>query len=295
MSQTVSPSAGRPYGLARTCRALEVARSTVYAARARRAPAADPPEARPEDGVDGRRADGAHPPEPGRVAVPGRGLPQGLGAPAAGRRPHQQSARPAAHARGGLLAPTRAGTPHGPRRTTGPSSRNARRDVGNRRHLLPHRRGHGHHLPRGRPLHRRVRGHPRRPRRHAVRGAGAAAPGSAPALRRPTRPAPRRPGPAARPRQPLHERPVPGRAPLPGHRQQPGLRPASRRATAAPSASSAPSRSSCCGWSASPPSRPYAWRCSPSRSATTALGSSGATATAAPPRSASASRRPPPR
>jgi putative transposase len=36
MSQAVSPSAGRAYGLARTCRALEVARSTVYAARARR-------------------------------------------------------------------------------------------------------------------------------------------------------------------------------------------------------------------------------------------------------------------
>jgi putative transposase len=36
MSQTVSPSVGRPYGLARACRVLEVPRSTVYAARARR-------------------------------------------------------------------------------------------------------------------------------------------------------------------------------------------------------------------------------------------------------------------
>ena len=35
MSQTVSPSAGRPYGLARTCRVLEIARSTVYATQAR--------------------------------------------------------------------------------------------------------------------------------------------------------------------------------------------------------------------------------------------------------------------
>jgi putative transposase len=37
VSRTRSPSAGRPYGLARTCRVLELARSTVYAVRARRA------------------------------------------------------------------------------------------------------------------------------------------------------------------------------------------------------------------------------------------------------------------
>ena len=36
MSRTVSPSAQRPYGLARTCRVLELPRSTVYATRARR-------------------------------------------------------------------------------------------------------------------------------------------------------------------------------------------------------------------------------------------------------------------
>jgi putative transposase len=36
MSQTVSPSSGRVYGLARTCAALDCARSTVYAARGRR-------------------------------------------------------------------------------------------------------------------------------------------------------------------------------------------------------------------------------------------------------------------
>jgi putative transposase len=36
VSQTCSPSTGRPYGLARTCRMLEIARSTVYARRARR-------------------------------------------------------------------------------------------------------------------------------------------------------------------------------------------------------------------------------------------------------------------
>lgn len=37
MSQTISPSAGCPYGLVLTCRTLEMARSTVYAARARAA------------------------------------------------------------------------------------------------------------------------------------------------------------------------------------------------------------------------------------------------------------------
>ena len=36
MSQTSSPSGGRPYGLARTCQILEIARSTVYATRVRR-------------------------------------------------------------------------------------------------------------------------------------------------------------------------------------------------------------------------------------------------------------------
>jgi transposase InsO family protein len=36
VSQTCSPSAGRPYRLARTCRILEIARSTAYARRARR-------------------------------------------------------------------------------------------------------------------------------------------------------------------------------------------------------------------------------------------------------------------
>jgi putative transposase len=35
VSQTLSPSGGRPYGLARACRVLELARSTVYARRAR--------------------------------------------------------------------------------------------------------------------------------------------------------------------------------------------------------------------------------------------------------------------
>lgn len=43
MSQTVSPSAGRPYGLVFTCRVLEQARSTVYALRARASTPPSPP------------------------------------------------------------------------------------------------------------------------------------------------------------------------------------------------------------------------------------------------------------
>ncbi|HEX2681738.1 MAG TPA: hypothetical protein VHQ03_10645 [Candidatus Dormibacteraeota bacterium] len=35
MSRTVSPSAGRRYGLARVCRVWEVNRSTIYAVRTR--------------------------------------------------------------------------------------------------------------------------------------------------------------------------------------------------------------------------------------------------------------------
>jgi len=46
MSQTVSPSAQRPYGLARVCRGWELARSTVYLSRARATGPAAPPAKR---------------------------------------------------------------------------------------------------------------------------------------------------------------------------------------------------------------------------------------------------------
>lgn len=46
MSQTLSPSAQRPYGLARVCRVWELPRSTVYIARGRRTAPARPPERR---------------------------------------------------------------------------------------------------------------------------------------------------------------------------------------------------------------------------------------------------------
>ena len=46
MSQTISPSAGRLYGLVLTCRALEIARSTVYAVKAREGAPPRPPAKR---------------------------------------------------------------------------------------------------------------------------------------------------------------------------------------------------------------------------------------------------------
>lgn len=46
MSQTISPPAARPYGLAFSCRVLEIARSTVYAARARATAPPTPPRKR---------------------------------------------------------------------------------------------------------------------------------------------------------------------------------------------------------------------------------------------------------
>ncbi len=49
MSQTVSPSARRPYGLARVCRVWDLQRSTVYATRSRaRGPAPPPARRRPK-------------------------------------------------------------------------------------------------------------------------------------------------------------------------------------------------------------------------------------------------------
>ena len=50
MGQIASPSVGRRYGLARVCRVLEMPRSTVYAARARRRSPAEPRKRGPTTG-----------------------------------------------------------------------------------------------------------------------------------------------------------------------------------------------------------------------------------------------------
>ncbi len=46
MSQTISPSTGRRYGLALVCRVWEMARSSVYAVRTRRESPAPAPRKR---------------------------------------------------------------------------------------------------------------------------------------------------------------------------------------------------------------------------------------------------------
>ena len=97
MSRASSPSTARRYGTARVCQLWEVPRSTVYERRARASrpvqPAAKrgPKQAWTDAALTERiRADLKCSPGAlalGRqLAVPRRGLPQGLGAAAPGRR-----------------------------------------------------------------------------------------------------------------------------------------------------------------------------------------------------------------
>ena len=298
MSRASSPSAAGRYGTARVCRVWEVPRSTVYARRARARPhRATCGEARTEAGMDGRGADRADSLGARRLAVHRRGLPQGLGAAAPGRSAHLEGPGAAADAGGG---PVRPDPGRAPPRAAQPRRhdhhRAPRRNVGDRRDCLPHHpRGQRYRLHRRRPLHTGVRRHPRGAPRHALRGAGAAAPGAAGTLRRLR--GGRRHGACAapRPRQPVHERTT-SRASCASSASARARRSWPRpRATAAPSASSARSRSSCSGSRRSRRSSSCASRCSRSKTATTRLGSSSATATVPRPPFARRSRRAPER
>ncbi len=53
MGRAASPSVGRRYGLVRACRVLEIPRSTVYAARARRLAPCPPPARGARTGGEG--------------------------------------------------------------------------------------------------------------------------------------------------------------------------------------------------------------------------------------------------
>jgi len=92
MSQTTSPGAGRPYGLARMCRVLEFSRSTLYAQQARKTAKAVPPHpARqgPKTQDLGCRPPGSHSRRSGGLALRRRRPSQGLGAIARPlRHPH---------------------------------------------------------------------------------------------------------------------------------------------------------------------------------------------------------------
>ena len=115
MGRAASPSTGRRYGLARVCRALEIPRSTVYAARTRRLAPGVPRKRGPKTAftdaelTDQIRAVLARSPFVGEGyrKVWARLRLQGL---RASKRRVLRLMR--AH---GLLAPTRAGRPHGPR------------------------------------------------------------------------------------------------------------------------------------------------------------------------------------
>ena len=254
-------------------------------------------EARTEAGMDGRGADRADSLGARRLAVHRRGLPQGLGAAAPGRRTHVEGPGAAADAGGG---PARPDPGRAPPRAAQPRRhdhhRAPRRNVGDRRDCLPHHpRGQRYRLHRRRPLHTGVRRHPRGAPRHALRGAGAAAPGAAGTLRRLR--GGRRHGACAapRPRQPVHERPLPGRAALPRHPLEPVVRGRARgqrlRRALHPHAQGAAAlgRDVRDGRAAAPRAAPR------SKTATTRLGSSSATATVPRPPFARRSRRAPER
>ena len=89
MSRASSPSSGRRYGMARVCQLWEVPRSTVYARRARASRPAQPAAKRGPNGAATDAALTEQIPRRARpLAVHRRGLPQGLGAAASGRRAH---------------------------------------------------------------------------------------------------------------------------------------------------------------------------------------------------------------
>ena len=118
MSQTTSPSAQRPYGLARTCRVLELPRSTVYASRAR----ATQPVARQKRGPKSRWTDAAVTERIRQVLAESPFVGEGYRKVWARLRFAQED--PVRTSKGrvlrlmreaGLLAPARAGHVHGPK------------------------------------------------------------------------------------------------------------------------------------------------------------------------------------
>ena len=193
-------------------------------------------QARTEERVDGRRTHGADPLRARPLPIRRREIPQGVGAAAPGRSTHLQGPRAAADAEGGAARPHARQTPLG---TAGARRhdhhRAPRRNVKHRRHCLLHHRGGERHGLRRRsknlrstPARRSASASTRRARA-CVRGAGAAAPGTAGALRQLPGWHRRRTEPAPRPRQPVSRRPLPGRDPLLGHQIEPVVRGGARR------------------------------------------------------------------
>ena len=227
MSRASSPSAAGRYGTARVCRVWEVPRSTVYARRARASRTAQPAAKR---GPKQAWTDAALTEQIRAVLARSPFIGEGYRKAwarlrLAGVRTSKGRVLRLMRA-AGLLAPTRVGRRRGPRNHDGTITTGHPDEMwGDRRDCLPHHpRGQRYRLHRRRPLHTGVRRHPRGAPRHALRGAGAAAPGAAGTLRRLR--GGRRHGACAapRPRQPVHERPLPGRAALPRHPLEPVVR-----------------------------------------------------------------------
>ena len=227
MSRASSPSSGRRYGTARVCQLWEVPRSTVYARRARASRPAQPAAKR---GPKGAGTDAALTEQIRAVLARSPFIGEGYRKAwarlrLAGVRTSKGRVLRLMRA-AGLLAPTRVGRRRGPQNHDGTITTDRPDELWgtDATACLTTREGQRHGLHRRRPLHAAVRRHPRGSPRHALRGARAAPPGAAGAPRRLRAGRRRRAQPAPRPRQPVPQRPLPGRAALPRHPLEPVVR-----------------------------------------------------------------------
>ena len=164
MSGAVSPVTGRPYGLAAVCRVWRMPRATIY--RHRAPPRLEPPR-RPgrSDRCRTRRCSMRSAPSWPTARSTAKATARcGRGCASRGVRTSRRRVLRLMR-ENDLLAPSRVGAPRGPRSHDGTIiPDDGRHDVGHRPDHDDHRRGPGGGVHRRRPLHRRVRRHPRRPR-----------------------------------------------------------------------------------------------------------------------------------
>ena len=203
VGQTISPSANRPYGLTFTCRVLELARSTVYAARSKVVPLPQGKRGPKTTWNDTELTQHIR-----DVLATSPWLGEGYRKVWARLR---QAGIRTSQARvlrlmreANLLAPTRCGHAHGPKAHDGTITTDRPDEMwGYRRRQRPHRRRPGRGVHRGRPLHPGVHRHPRHSAGHAVRGPGADPAGNPGALQRLPREDPTGADPEPRQRQPV--------------------------------------------------------------------------------------------
>ena len=291
MSRASSPSTARRYGTARVCQLWEVPRSTVYERRAR---ASRPVQPAAKRGPKQAWTDAALTERIRAVLTNSPFLGEGYRKAWARLRLSGVRTSKGRVLRlmreAGLLAPTRVGRRRGPRSHDGTITTERPDEMWgtDATVCLTTREGNATVFIAVDHCHAGMRWHPCGSSRHALRGAGAAAPGAAGALRRLRRRDRLGSEPAPRPRQPIPERPLPGRAELPRHPLEPVVRGGARGQRLRRAFHPPRSRSSCSGSRHSRPSSSYDSRCSRSKTATTRPGWLSATATA--PRQPSARR-----